>query len=611
MVNQLSVSPRHRAVFIAVFSLGILAVIGVHELFGVFDLVENTLRDVRLASRGQKPPPDEVLIVDFPGWRSDMRAEVADVISALSEGGAKTIVLDILLDEPWDEEGDAALESAIEKTPGIILAMQIALEGGQVHEASPPLERFSRHAWGVGFANLVSDPYDRVVREAILFKESGKLYHSIALLACARHDGADSPESILPAPNGVKFAGKSLSMLHGTRFISYYGGREVYDPETGESRVFTDELIANMAALGLIEKDDSPFAGKIVIVGSTSPHTRDMHKTPFDATSASETPSRTPGIFVQANIVGNLLDGGGYIPDYRSFTAPLTVIFAFAFCALFTFMPQRSGFAAAVAVSLAIFAVQYYSFPHAAFSLFAPGAAVPLAYFAGVYFKYAEERRSKEMLRMIFGHYLSKNLAKTLLDNPSLIEMGGSEVECTFLICDIDSFSTISERLKPIQVVELLNFFFSEMHEAVKHYEGWLNKYLGDGMLVVFGALLRDGKHASRAVLSALEMKYRIVRMREFVKERFGIEELGVTIGIHSGTACVGNIGAPDRIEYTVIGDAVNVCERIVGEGKKSGEDIVISHEAAALAESSATYEEIGVFTVKGRNRPVAIMRVE
>ena len=603
---------RLRIVFVAVFSIGVLIVIGVHGLFGVFDLVENTLRDVRLASRGQVAPPDDVLIVDFPGWRSDMRGEVAQVVRVLGEGEAKTIALDILLDEPWDEEGDAALEAAIRDTPGVILAMHIGFERDAVREISPPLERFKRYAWGVGFANLISDPYDKVVRESLAFKQGSAVFYSLPLLAYAHYNGSNSPSELFPAFGAVNTpAGKVRTSRQGTRFINYYGGKDVYDPETGESKVFTDELVRNMSALGLVSKDGSPFEGKIVIVGSSSVHTRDIHKTPFDAAQASETPTRTAGIIIQANIMGNLLDPRSFIPDYRGSTGLTTIILTPLLCMLFIRVSQRAGFAIALPAAIAAVAVQYYSFPAAAISLLAPATAVPLTYFAGLYYKYAEERRSKDMLRAIFGHYLSKNLAQTLLDDPTLIEMGGKEIECTFLICDIDSFSTISENLKPVQVVELLNFFFGEMHEAVKHYEGWLNKYLGDGMLVVYGALLRDGKHARRAALSALEIRYRLSRMHEFLIERFGIQKLGVTIGIHSGNACVGNIGAPDRMEYTVIGDAVNVCERIVGEAKKLGADIVITQEAASLAGNAAEYEEAGVFGVKGRNRPVTIYKVK
>lgn len=589
-----------------------MIVLAIHSLFGVFDLVENTLRDVRLASRGQLAPPAEVLIVDFPGWRSDMRGEVAEIISALSEGGAKTIVLDILLDEPWDEDGDAVLESAIEAAGNVVLAMNLGLEGGETKEMSVPLERFQKSSWGTGFANLISDPYDKVVREALIYKKGDELYFSLAALAAAHYKGVSNPAVIQTGAEGIIAHGVNIRGNHrGTRFIDFYGGKEVYDPETGASKVFTDELVRNMSALGLIGVDDSPFLGKIVIVGSTSAHTRDIHKTPFDAAAASDEPSMTPGIMIQANIIGNFLDDSLYIRDFRHLTAALTVVFALGFCILFISISQKLGFAVTASVSILLVVVQYYSFPAIAVSLIAPAAAVPLSYFAGLYFKYSEERRSKEKLRLIFGHYLSKNLAKTLLDNPSLIEMGGTEVECTFVICDIDSFSTLSERLQPVQVVEFLNFFFSEMHEAVKNYEGWLNKYLGDGMLVVFGALIRDGNHANRAVSAAVEMRYRLQRMQEFIKERFGFDSLGVTIGIHSGAACVGNIGAPDRMEYTVIGDAVNVCERIVGEGKKLGADIVISQETAALAPGAAKYEKAGVFAVKGRHQPVTLFRLE
>jgi adenylate cyclase len=581
--------------------------------FGAFNLVENTLRDVRFGNIGEKYPPENIVIVDFPEWRSDKRAQVAEVIRALGEGGASAIVVDILLDEAWDEEGDRALSDAIRDTPNVILAMQIESKAGRVVTVSPPLGIFSKYAWGVGFANLLTDPDDRIVREALLLEGEDQTYASIAALGAALANGAARPDDVKRVLGGVALGGVSVRTTpQDTIFINYFGGKNAYDPETGSSRVFTDDLVRNMASLGLMSPNDSPFTDKIMLVGSTSEHTKDLHRIPFDTFQGES--SRTPGIIVQANIIGNLLTPDRTIPDYRHLYAWITFLTALLMSALFVMTSNRlSVWVSAVIAIAAIGAgilVQFYSFPACAISILPALGAIPLCFFGGVYYRFLDEKGGKEMMRDLFGYYLSHDLAGAILDDPSLIRMGGYEALCTFLICDIDSFSTLSENLDPHSVVDLLNVFFSEMHSAIKANRGWLNKYLGDGMLVVFGAPLYDEFHADGAVATALEMRYRINKLKLRIEDRFGIKDFNATIGVHTGDACIGNIGSPDRMEYTVIGDAVNVCARIVDKAKEVKVDVVISQDTKDSLHSESRCEEVGAFIVKGRNQTVVIYRL-
>ncbi len=602
-----------KPLFIAITAIVAFLAVQILWLFGVFGLVENTLRDIRFRNRGQELPPANIVLVDFPNWRSDKRKEVAEVVRALGQGGAKGIILDILLDQSWDAEGDIALSEAIRDTPGVILAMQIEPKSESTITVSEPLDKFKLFAWGVGFVNLITDPDDRIVREALLIAEGSQEYPSIMCLAMARYIGVESSSNVHGAWNGVKIGNNLVKTTpRNTMIINYFGGSDVYNPETGSSRVYTDDLVRNLAELGMLTPDVSPFKDKIVIVGSTSPHTKDMHRIPFDA-FVSES-ARTPGMIVQANILGNLLSPQRYIPDYRYLQSLFAIIIALLISTLFVLISSRFPVwvSSIIAVGIVIVGVliQFYSFPAAALSLLPSIATVPICYMGGIYYHALEAKSGKDMMRDLFGYYLSHDLAGAILEDPTLIRMGGYEARCTFLICDIDRFSTLSESLDPTGLVEFLNIFFSEMHTAVKAYKGWLNKYLGDGLLVVYGAPIEDVQHADNAVATAIDMRNRMSRLKELIAERFGIKDFSATIGIHTGEACIGNIGSPDRMEYTVIGDAVNVCQRIMAKAKEEGVEVILSQEVKDSLHYEPRCDEIGTFPVKGRTQPVVMYKL-
>jgi adenylate cyclase len=579
------------------------------SLFGAFDIVENAMRDIRLANRGQQSPPAEILLVNFPDWPVP-RSEIAEVVSALAGGAAKTIALDILLDYPTSEEDDRALESAIAEAGNVILGQELLFGEGPAPAAIPPLERFASNAWGVGFTNLVRDPYDKVVREAQLVAGARGEYASLAALAAAHARGASSPSTVYRGAASVTIADAKIPTSPSHRItIGYFGGRDVYDPETGESYVYTSEIVRNMREMGMLLPDISPFTGKVVLLGSLSQHTRDLHKTPFDE-AAGEAAQATPGLIIQANITGNLLFPSRIIRDARQFQMLFAALFAFGFAIIFFSLDVKASIALGAVATAAAISAQYFAFPSVSLSLVAPTATLPLVFIGSLYWHWLAVARNREHVRNIFGYYVSRDLAKNILEDPSLIRMGGERIECTFLFCDINKFSTISEALEPEEVVGMLNLFFTEMHEAVQAYGGWLNKYLGDGLLAVFGALQKEEKHANRAVLSAVDMRFRMERVRDAVRARYGVENFGATIGVHTGPASVGNIGSPQRMEYTVIGDAVNVCQRIVEEAKRQGVAVVVTQETKADLDGIAELSEIGSFTVRGRSQPVVIYRV-
>lgn len=210
-----------------------------------------------------------------------------------------------------------------------------------------------------------------------------------------------------------------------------------------------------------------------------------------------------------------------------------------------------------------------------------------------------------QRMRDLFGRYVSHEVAEEVLAKGSAL--GGEQVVATMLFADIRGFTSLSERLTAPQVVELLNRYFTRMVNAVAEEGGLVNKFGGDSLLAIFGAPIRNADHARRAVRAATHMLHEMTAFNAEQRER-GLPELQIGVGVASGEVVAGNIGGEERLEYTVIGDPVNLASRLQSLTKELGHPLLISAETQRLLNGEFhMLTAVGELEVRGKQHPVPV----
>jgi adenylate cyclase len=195
-----------------------------------------------------------------------------------------------------------------------------------------------------------------------------------------------------------------------------------------------------------------------------------------------------------------------------------------------------------------------------------------------------------------------------IMRDPESIKLGGEKKEISIFFSDVAGFTTISERLEPEELVLLLNQYLSAMTEIIRLHRGNVNKYLGDGIMALFGAPLGEVNHASLACYAALDSQAELARLREAWKQQ-GLPEISARVGINSGFCIVGNMGSQSRLEYTVMGDCVNLASRLEGANKYYDTAILLGARTAELAKDDIEAREVDLLRVKGKTKPVVVCR--
>jgi len=212
------------------------------------------------------------------------------------------------------------------------------------------------------------------------------------------------------------------------------------------------------------------------------------------------------------------------------------------------------------------------------------------------YLNFRKQFKLRQQIKKQFEHYLDPRQVKKLQDNPELLKLGGERRRCTFLFTDVRGFTSLSETLEPEEVTEIMNKVLTIQANAVKFYDGMVDKYIGDAMMAIFNAPIDLDKHEEAAVLCAKE-----------IQDKVKLSGLGIEIGVgvNTGFAVIGNMGSDTRFDYTAIGDCVNVAARLESGTKDAGVDILIGQETAKNC--SFELKSLKDLKVKGKAKALKI----
>jgi class 3 adenylate cyclase len=215
----------------------------------------------------------------------------------------------------------------------------------------------------------------------------------------------------------------------------------------------------------------------------------------------------------------------------------------------------------------------------------------------------------RERVKNVFARYVSREVAETLLAADLMPLATGQRRDVTILFCDIRGFTAMTEDMAPEEVVAFLNAYFSVMVDAIFSHGGTIDKYLGDGIMAIFGAPVPQKDHAAQAVAAAMEMRRALDRFNQ-ARAAVGRPPVKIGIGLHAGECVVGTIGAEHRLEFTAVGDVVNVASRIEGLTKEVGADILVSGDVLQRLPVGIAAEPLPQRPIRGKARPVEIYRL-
>jgi class 3 adenylate cyclase/CHASE2 domain-containing sensor protein len=368
-----------------------------------------------------------------------------------------------------------------------------------------------------------------------------------------------------------------------------------------------------LAPGALQDREILALKDKIIVV-ATEPNPQDTHPTPYSLSlwgwPGSDDMS---GPEIHANIIETLLTGvfPRPVPDYLRALYLFGVLLGGSVL-IYRLSPWRGAAAAgALCVLAGVFAYllfrRYWLLPAANLQL-----GLILSYVGVLGIKLTGEERERARIRKIFSRYVSDEVVEKLLASGQFPDLGGEVYQVTVLFSDIRNFTTIAEKLKPHQVVDLLNTYFSRACEPILAQGGSVDKFIGDAIMAVFGAPAPYPDQARRALRAALDLAQEAQQFRSWMTEHyrgFDLPDFAVGIGLHTGEAIVGNIGSPRRLEFTAIGDTVNAASRLESLTKELGWTIIASSDTIAAAPGVVT-GRWQTRTVKGRQGPLEVFEV-
>ncbi|MDH3394454.1 MAG: adenylate/guanylate cyclase domain-containing protein, partial [Desulfobulbaceae bacterium] len=549
---------------------------------------------------------------------------IARVVDGLCDAGAAVVAFDVVFStsvEPFLPGYERPLLLSLRKA-----SRNHQLVLGMVQHSVKPIAPAPAQSFAVGHGanirslNLILDG-DGIVRNHPLFFKSASLngevanVPSMALELAARKRGA-----------GVRFLADGRSALGDMVVDGSQDGRILLNfsavdaiPSYSLVNVFAD------VEAGRSELLAARFAGKVVFIGSvldvedrwfTSTRLVPLSVGVDSSSGGGEAGARSggrdfrrenmPGVFIHATAVNNLLQGTQLRmlePAWRSGVVGSLVAMVFA---VTMFLPVAWAAVAFGVIAALLTGLSFFLFGEnivlpVLTSAFAGGVAFAVA----LGYRFILFDRQKWRIRRLFALYTSPTMLDRMLKSNQLPELGGEERQVTVWFSDLAGFTALSEGMTPAAVVSMMNSYLTAITEVIEEYGGFVDKYIGDAVVAVFGAPHDDPEHPVNAVRAALAVRAKLLRLH--AEGCFGQHQPLTRIGISSGLAMVGNIGSRQRFNYTVMGDTVNLASRLEGANKSLGTDILLAESTVTMLPASMVVREVDRIRAKGRQASVRV----
>ncbi len=588
--------------------LPVVAAVAVIHFTPLGTMLDRVLFDaaMRRPFRSEPPPPGSALVL-FDNHTLDAlsaqgfgtrwpppRATFAALIAGLERAGAARIVMDfIFLDHSDAVEQDELLGGLAAGLPNVVLA-----------RTPRQMPAFWDETFVAAHSALFSVPHVGVVEATTDTDGVLRRYHVPGSLAAAAFGAPSSRQGGLLHWYGglekVRTADGRVPVIPAARFV--IAGLPMITRLSEAVPDAAPEALAKAlhAEPSLQGPGFDDVRGRVVFVGANAEGTFDQK--PF-AIGGLE-----PGVLVHWTAWANL-SGNGFILELPSWIAPaLAAVFI---AGLAWIGAGRSGLIVPVTFALgAAGATAVIAYVGLSFGWFlpvaTPAAAAGLALLGVVAENFWTERRRRQGVQAIFGSYVAPEIVDLLVRDPTAIRLGGERREATVFFCDLAGFTDLSEQVSPEQLLELINGYLQETSDCLMAHGAYIDKYIGDAVMAVFGAPKTLPDHALAACRAALDTQRLLAERNQRLAVSHG-RTLGLRIGINTGEMIVGNLGSERKKNYTVIGDAVNLASRLEGANKEFGTSILISEETARRVRDQLVVRPLTALRVKGKNIAIPV----
>jgi adenylate cyclase len=531
------------ALFLAV-GLGITGVWLVAYGTSVFRSLDLGTVDWRFSIRGEKDPAgfavvgiDDVTYDEFNEFPLKRRRH-AEVIRRLKADGAKVIAYDIQFSEVTRPIDDNALFLAIRRAGNVVLATTEVGENGEPNALGGPDGLAAANAVA-GNGNFEADP-GGVIR---------RLAYEIDRL------------KTFAVVTAEKASGKKVEPFDSdTTWIDYIGPDGTI-PTYSLSRVYNGRF------------EPGTFKDKIVVVGSVAPSDQDLHPISFGT-------AEMPGPEIQANAISSVLRDLPLksVPGWLNVV--LIVLLGLLVPVASLWLNLRGALFLAIGAALAFLVGTQLAFQAGRVNSFIYAfGALAMSSVGAIAAHYLLAAFEKERVRDVFARFVPEAVVEDVLERTDDdLRLGGETVEATVMFTDLRGFTSVSEALPAAEVIQIVNYYLSEMTDAIHAYGGTLVSYEGDGIMAVFGAPLQQPDHADRAIAASRAMlAERLPRFNTWLRERQIGDGFLMGIGLNTGDVVSGMVGSKNRLEYTAIGDTTNTAARLQGMTKGTPHSVFIS----------------------------------